>query len=309
MTTYRRRPAVIEAIQWTDTNPDELTAFAGQRFMPLEPDERTDDPEATASVLTSKHSSWELLYPGQWVLKDDQGRVSIWYDEEFRATYEPAAASVPSAPTQTADADRRDRYAQAIRDTDGWVLDGGQHMLDAVLAVADAEQAELRERHKAGLRRADEINNSLMEEVQRYAAGDERPVLWSVYNEMHKRALKAEAEAYQYRTALQGAARAAVPAAVGEQPSGLVCVCGDPIQLRDEIDPGSWIHSPGSDTPCLNARPRCPHCQLPHDLTPGSLPVAACQNTRQLIADAERSHAEGDHSLCRRVDCEVLRQS
>jgi hypothetical protein len=33
------------------------------------------------------------------------------------------------------------------------------------------------------------------------------------------------------------------------------CVCGDPIQLQDPADPTSWIHSPGSDTPCLNARP------------------------------------------------------
>ncbi|MFF5404585.1 hypothetical protein ACFY8K_16910 [Streptomyces misionensis] len=33
------------------------------------------------------------------------------------------------------------------------------------------------------------------------------------------------------------------------------CVCGDPIQLQDEADPTSWIHSPGSDTSCLSARP------------------------------------------------------
>lgn len=39
-----------------------------------------------------------------------------------------------------------------------------------------------------------------------------------------------------------------------EEP-GLRCVCGDPIQLRGAIDPSSWIHSPGSDTPCLTARP------------------------------------------------------
>ncbi|MFH9368096.1 hypothetical protein ACH4K8_20740 [Streptomyces anulatus] len=40
--------------------------------------------------------------------------------------------------------DRRARYAAAIRETDGWVLDDGQHMIDAVMAVADAEQASLR---------------------------------------------------------------------------------------------------------------------------------------------------------------------
>lgn len=51
----------------------------------------------------------------------------------------------PAAPPATdRAADRRDRYAAAIRDNDGWVLDGGQHMLDAVIAVADAEQAALR---------------------------------------------------------------------------------------------------------------------------------------------------------------------
>jgi hypothetical protein len=46
---------------------------------------------------------------------------------------------------------RRARYAAAIREAEGWVLDGGQHMLDAVMAVADAEQAELRREHAARL--------------------------------------------------------------------------------------------------------------------------------------------------------------
>ena len=56
-----------------------------------------------------------------------------------------------------------------------------------------AEVRRQREKHKASLRRADEINNELMAEVQRYAAGTERPVLWSVYNRMHLRAANAEA--------------------------------------------------------------------------------------------------------------------
>lgn len=36
------------------------------------------------------------------------------------------------------------------------------------------------------------------------------------------------------------------------------CVCGAPIELQDENDSASWIHCPGSDTPCLNARPAAP---------------------------------------------------
>jgi hypothetical protein len=50
---------------------------------------------------------------------------------------------------------------------------------------------------------------------------------------------------------------AAVSAAVAP-PTGraaLRCVCGDPIEWRDYEDGSGWIHSPGSDTPCLDARP------------------------------------------------------
>lgn len=55
---------------------------------------------------------------------------------------DPAAAGPAPATDQAA---RRELYAAAISETDGWVLDGGQHMIDAVMAVADTEQAGLRE--------------------------------------------------------------------------------------------------------------------------------------------------------------------
>lgn len=65
--------------------------------------------------------------------------------------------------------------------------------LGELAARRESELISLREKHKAGLRRADQVNNELMEEVQRYAAGTERPVLWSVYNRMHLRAANAKA--------------------------------------------------------------------------------------------------------------------
>lgn len=35
-----------------------------------------------------------------------------------------------------------------------------------------------------------------------------------------------------------------------------LCICGNPIQLMDEeVDPTWWVHSPGSDTPCMDAVP------------------------------------------------------
>lgn len=85
--TYRRRPAAIEAIQWTDTNAAALTAFAGQRFMTIDPEDRVDDLNATASLLESAHESWALLVPGDWVVKrgDDFEALTA---EEFADLYE-----------------------------------------------------------------------------------------------------------------------------------------------------------------------------------------------------------------------------
>ncbi|MFF9624239.1 hypothetical protein [Streptomyces griseosporeus] len=106
----------------------------------------------------------------------------------------------------------RDRIAAAIHDNrfpdSSWAAQPEviradyRSVADAVLAVLPApadEIKQLREKHKASLRRADEINNALMEEVQRYADGKERPVLWSVYNAMHLRAIEAEAELEKLR--------------------------------------------------------------------------------------------------------------
>lgn len=65
-------------------------------------------------------------------------------------------------------------------------------------------------------------------------------------------------------------------------------------RMADEAQPGE--------------RPRCEHCGLPHDLTPGSLPATVCAATRQRIAEAEQRHAAGDHGLCCRADCDVLQR-
>ncbi|MFJ6487055.1 hypothetical protein [Streptomyces californicus] len=66
---------------------------------------------------------------------DETARAALAVARQLLGTT--TAAAEPSV-------DRRARYAAAIRETDGWVLDDGQHMIDAVMAVADAEQASLR---------------------------------------------------------------------------------------------------------------------------------------------------------------------
>lgn len=104
--------------------------------------------------------------------------------------------------------ERRDRYAAAIeaklRDTaDALCYDPQDAAADAAMAVADAEQREANEKHQAFLQYADRVNNDLMKEVQRYAEGEEMPVLWSVYSGMHHRAVDAEAKNARLRAELE----------------------------------------------------------------------------------------------------------
>ena len=85
---YRRRPAEIEAVQWTDTNADALTTFAGQRFMTVDPEDRIDDADATASLRESAHECWSLLRPGDWVVKRGEDDFAVLTPEKFADLYE-----------------------------------------------------------------------------------------------------------------------------------------------------------------------------------------------------------------------------
>jgi hypothetical protein len=126
---------------------------------------------------------------------------AVWpYLELWLAAHNLVLAQVPvedDLPTYamvTADAgDAGKVLAAGVRDAARQA--SGQQPDNATrVAELEAEIARLHDKHKASLLRADEVNNELMEEVQRYAEGTERPVLWSVYNRMHNRALTAEAK-------------------------------------------------------------------------------------------------------------------
>jgi len=61
----------------------------------------------------------------------------------------------------------------------------------------------------------------------------------------------------------------------GVDESGLSCVCGDPIEWMDHVKRPGWVHSPGADTTCVIARPRCPECLQQHALIPGQPPACS----------------------------------
>lgn len=86
---FRKRPVVVEAIQWTGDNEAEIRDFAGGMFAALDqPCE--DDLDATAQVFDSLHSTWVLVFPGDWIIKGLVGEFYPCRDAVFRETYEPA---------------------------------------------------------------------------------------------------------------------------------------------------------------------------------------------------------------------------
>lgn len=88
---YRRRPIDMEAIQWTGDNAAELHAFAGSRFAEVPAEDRGDDPDETAQLLESTHSSWVGLLVGDWVGKVDGG-FHLFSAETMAAGYDRVAA-------------------------------------------------------------------------------------------------------------------------------------------------------------------------------------------------------------------------
>lgn len=130
---------------------------------------------------------------------------------------------------------------------------------------------------------------------------------WSELDQDDRSYWEREATAIRRAVARNGF-RTPAPSAVVSQPDeeARVPTLHGAAELEEKLDINV---SPMTFDPSEEARPRCPRCQLPHDLTLGSLPWAACEMTRRRIAEAAQLHDEGDHRQCCRADCEVLRQS
>lgn len=156
-----------------------------------------------------------------------------------------------------------------------------------------AKAERLREKHKASLRRADEINNELMEEVQRYAEGSERPVLWSVYNRMHLRAITAEAELEKLRRA--DAVLGVLPAGSGDATAEIDRLRTENSRMRHELQVmyggafDSLRHAPAD--PAAETQPSEPESGAAVDLADGPVRCPLCPNTVTLhTPNGARAH-------------------
>lgn len=89
--TVRKKPVEVQAVQWTGANAYELHAFAGRDLFDVlgEQDRANcDDPAATAQVYDRLHSTWVLVYDGQWIIRGVKGEFYPCAADVFAETYE-----------------------------------------------------------------------------------------------------------------------------------------------------------------------------------------------------------------------------
>lgn len=89
---FRKKPIEVEAVQWNGNNYHFIREWTGNKFDALADDDREncDDPEATAQVFDSLHSTWVLVYDRDWIIRGVKGEFYPCRDEVFQETYERA---------------------------------------------------------------------------------------------------------------------------------------------------------------------------------------------------------------------------
>lgn len=89
---YRKIPVIIEAVQFTGDNVDELKDFCTVNppsfFDTVDEEDRSDDPEIIATVWDKLHSTWVGVKKYQWIIKGVQGEFYPCDPAVFEKTYE-----------------------------------------------------------------------------------------------------------------------------------------------------------------------------------------------------------------------------
>jgi hypothetical protein len=87
MGKYRKKPVVIEAVQWTGENLDEVKDFLGKDFVGIAPD--LGGEEAVLVRTLEGHSGFDQAPQGWWIIRGVKGEHYGCRDDIFLATYEP----------------------------------------------------------------------------------------------------------------------------------------------------------------------------------------------------------------------------
>jgi hypothetical protein len=78
---YRKKPVVIEAVQWTGSNPAQMLDFR----VPYH-----KDPSAPGSIFIKTLEGAHRADPGDWIIKGVKDEYYPCKPDIFAATYDPA---------------------------------------------------------------------------------------------------------------------------------------------------------------------------------------------------------------------------
>lgn len=78
---YRKKPVVVEAIQWTNIPPRELMDFTNDLV-------QINDVDGIFKVYDRLHDQWIPFGWGDWIIKGVQGEFYPCKSDVFAVTYE-----------------------------------------------------------------------------------------------------------------------------------------------------------------------------------------------------------------------------
>lgn len=88
---FRKRPVVIDAVQFNGTNYEAVQALTGRsQFAMVDPEDRGDDPSIVAEVFDTLHSTWVGVHVDDWIIRGIQGEHYPCKPDVFEETYDPA---------------------------------------------------------------------------------------------------------------------------------------------------------------------------------------------------------------------------
>lgn len=99
--TFRKKPIEIQAVQWTGDNEREIREWCGPSMFGALPLAVHRDPEITAEVLDTLHSTWVGVKTGQWIVRGVKGEYYPIAEDVLAETYEPVADAEPATRTCT----------------------------------------------------------------------------------------------------------------------------------------------------------------------------------------------------------------
>ena len=84
--TYRKKPVTVEAIRFALTNQNEVIEWTLTGRPPLA---QLPAYPYLGSIAVNTDSGPQYALPGDWIVRDAKGWLSVCKPEEFEASYEP----------------------------------------------------------------------------------------------------------------------------------------------------------------------------------------------------------------------------